>query len=334
MKPSHYCLPTIDWKAELRTALRTAAQLVEHGFIPASEQAQYERLLQRFPLVLPLYYANLIDRSNPACPIRLQAIPQLQEAEEASDMKADPLEDLAHRPAPRITHRYPNRALLHLTPNCSMNCRYCFRKSLLNESREDFFEGDLPESLRYLQITPQIEEVIFSGGDPFLANESTLGSTLRALHAFPHVKRVRFHSRVPVTLPMRVTACFSELLMAHGKTSVVVTHFNHPRELTSQASEALRNLKSASHTLLNQSVLLQGVNDSVEVLKQLSERLFEEGVLPYYLHHPDRALGTKHFDVSTEVGRGIHRALRCELPGYLVPRYVVDDPSFAYKQDA
>lgn len=320
-----------DWKEALRTALRTPADLVADGWIRPEEAPRYEAVLARYPMVLPRYYSNLIDRNDPACPIRLQALPRIEELAPAG--KPDPLEDLAHRPVSRITHRYKNRALLHLTPNCSMSCRYCFRKTLLGPERGVFFEGEVEAALRYIETTPALEEVIFSGGDPFLANEKTLEHALERLGRVTHLRRVRFHSRVPVTLPMRVTESFARLLAVHTKPSVVVTHFNHPRELTDLARRALRTLRHAGHVLLNQSVLLSGVNDGAIVLKQLCEELFEAGALPYYLHHPDPAQGTAHFDITPERGREIHRQLRTDLPGYLVPRYVVDDPSFPFKSD-
>lgn len=324
---------TRPWQEELRFAYRTAADLARAEFIPEAQIPSFERLLKRFPMVLPPYYAGLIDRADPHCPIRRQAIPQLRELEARAELVGDPLADLTHQPAPRITHRYHGRALIHLTPNCSMNCRYCFRKSLLGESRAEFFAGEVDAALSYIAQTPTLEEVIFSGGDPFLANEATLAGVLRRLSEVAHLKRVRFHSRVPVTLPMRIDVAFATLLRSHGRPSIVVTHFNHPKELTPQATRALKTLSEAGHRLLNQSVLLLGVNDRMETLAALSERLFEAGVLPYYLHHPDRAQGTAHFDLPKESGRAIYRQLRARLPGYLVPRYVVDDPAYPFKTE-
>jgi EF-P beta-lysylation protein EpmB len=326
-------LPELDWKSSLRQALRSAADLARAGFIAQEQIPQYEQVLARYPLVLTPYYASLIDRNDPQCPIRLQAIPQLVELKDEPGFSPDPLRDLQNRPVPRITHRYGHRALLHLTPNCSMNCRYCFRKSLLGENREEFFDGELTSALEYIALTPEMQEVIFSGGDPFLANEKTLENTLELLRKVSHLRRVRFHTRVPVTLPSRVTPEFARLISSHGLPSIVVVHFNHPKELTFEAREALAVLKSAGHTLLNQSVLLAGVNDSAETLQRLNEGLFESGVLPYYLHHPDRAQGTAHFDVTMERGMVIHDELRRRLPGYLVPRYVWDDSRSPFKLD-
>ncbi len=320
----------LHWQAQLKNAVRTAEDLLRLGFIRPEHLESYRALVKRFPLVITPYYLSLINRTDSQCPIARQAIPSLAENEAGGE--SDPLNDLANRPASRITHRYANRLLVHLTPNCSMNCRYCFRKSLLGENRPDFFEGSVEAALSYIKNTPQIEEVIFSGGDPFLANEATLGHALEALRPLAFVQRVRFHTRVPATLPMRVDEAFAKILRNSGKPTVVVNHFNHPKELTALAQKALETLKREGHTLLNQSVLLRGVNDSVETLKVLSEKLFEAGVLPYYLHHPDKAQGTAHFDLSLEEGSQIYRELMKVLPGYLLPRYVVDDGSTLHKK--
>ncbi|MBY0372198.1 KamA family radical SAM protein, partial [bacterium] len=321
-----------DWKQQLANAIRTAPQLVAGGWVAREHEADYAELLERFPMVLPPYYAGLIDRTDPLCPIRRQAIPAPEEMVHADMGKSDPLEDLKNRPAPRITHRYHGRALLHLTPNCSMVCRYCFRKSLLAEGKQDFVGGELKQALEYIANTRTLTEIIFSGGDPFLANENTLIQTLEALGKIPHLKRIRFHSRVPVTLPMRVTKEFAELLTRSGKTTAVVCHFNHPRELTPEAAVCIARMRSAGMTVFNQSVLLSGVNDSAAVLGKLCEGLFELGAVPYYLHHPDPAQGTAHFEISAERGVEIVETLQRQLPGYLVPRYVVDNPDFPYKR--
>lgn len=323
----------MDWKVELQQAIRSAEELATEGFIDPKSVPSYERLLQKFPLVLPRYYARLIDRADPFCPIRLQAVPQLRELDDGPGFEPDPLGDLEHQPVPRITHRYANRVLIHLTPNCSLVCRYCFRKSLLGEKRAEFFEGQLAPGLDYIRATPQIEEVIFSGGDPFLAAEMTLAQALKGLSEIPHVRRVRFHSRVPATLPMRITPDFADRLLASRRPTVVVTHFNHPKEVTVEARTALGALAGAGLRLLNQSVLLKGVNDDALVLKRLSEALFEAGALPYYLHHPDRARGTAHFDLPPSRGLEIYRELRSSTSGYLVPRYVVDNPALPFKRD-
>lgn len=321
------------WETELGKSFRTAEDLCAAGLLREDELPEMRSLLRKYKLLLPRYYASLIDRANPSCPIRKQSIPSLEELRSQETRRADPLEDLQHQPAPRITHRYSNRALLHLTPNCSMYCRYCFRKTLLNEWSESLFRGAVGEAVDYLAKHPEIEEVIFSGGDPFLCSDANLRSVLDRLAEIPHLGRVRFHTRVPVTFPMRVTPELAAAITATRFPVVVVTHFNHPKEVTARAASACANLKDRGVTILNQSVLLSGVNDDAAVLSELIRMLFDKSILPYYLHHPDRAEGTGHFDLSMEKGMEIHEKLRADLPGYLVPRYVIDVVGMPYKQN-
>lgn len=320
------------WQEELRYSLRTAEQLAEKGFIAQEAVPQYRALLEQYPLALPRYYASLIDPLDPNCPIRRQAIPELRENQPLSTMRSDPLEDLAHQPAPRITHRYADRVLLHLTPNCSMYCRFCFRKNLLNELSDELFRGQVQEGLDYIASHTELREVIFSGGDPFMVAESLLARIVNQLGNLSHLKRIRFHSRVPVTFPMRVTHELGKAITSSKLPVVVVAHFNHPKEVTAQAAEACERLRRYNVRLLNQSVLLHQVNDSADILARLSESLFEIGVMPYYLHHLDRAKGTQHFDLSVERGLSIYDDLCSRVSGYLVPKYVVDKPGYAYKK--
>lgn len=313
--------------------LHSASDLLREGFIEENQVAAYEKLLAQYRFRLPRYYASLIDKADPQCPIRLQAIPRLDELAPKTDgWTGDPLRDLQHRPAPRITHRYPNRVLLHMTASCSMYCRYCFRKTLLNEQSGDFLDGEWKEAISYIESRTQIEEVIFSGGDPLMVSDAQLAMVLGNLRSIPHLRRIRFHSRVPVTFPMRVTDELAEVLASSDLPTILVTHFNHPKELTNESEDACLKLQDQGILLLNQSVLLKGVNDKVETLVDLSQRLFEWEILPYYLHHPDRAMGTESFDVSREKGLAIEEDLRRRLPGYLVPRYVIDLVDGDYKK--
>ncbi len=319
-----------NWQKSLGQALRTARDLVQFGLIKSEEAAALQPVLEKYQFLLPRYYAGLIDKDDPRCPIRLQALPLLEEL--AAFGSGDPLGDFKHRPVDRITHRYKNRALLHLTPNCSMYCRFCFRKTLLNESADTFFEGGLAPALDYLRHHGEIEEVILSGGDPLMVSDANLAWTLKQLAAIPHLQRIRIHSRVPVTFPERVTA---ELMKAFAveKPVVLVTHFNHPKELTAEALGACDALTNAGVRLLNQSVLLKNVNDDASTLKTLCEKLFAHGIQPYYLHHPDQAAGTAHFQLTHEEGKQIYETFRKSTSGYLVPRYVVDEGDAHYKSD-
>jgi len=322
----------VSWEQELATAYRKVEDLARDGFISWDEASKISSIPQKYQLLLPRYYANLIDRNDPNCPIRLQSIPRFEENDSIEFGLLDPLQDLTHRPVQKITHRYHNRVLLHLTPNCSMYCRFCFRKSLLNELKNDLFSGDIGDSLQYLQEEKEVEEVIFSGGDPFMVSEGALQQVLNSLASITHIKRVRFHTRVPVTLPSRITSTFVDTLAGTRFKTVVVTHFNHPKELTQEAKVGLE-LLSKRVTLLNQSVFLKKVNDRADILIELSEKLFEAGVLPYYLHQLDSAQGTRHFYVEESLGRHIWDEMKKRLPGYLVPRYVVDIVGDPYKRE-
>jgi lysine 2,3-aminomutase len=311
------------WQLEWARSLSTVEDLRDAGLVSAEEAERLRPVLERYRFRLPRYYAALIDRANPSCPIRRQAIPSVNELVDPAAFQPDPLGDLRHQPVARVTHRYRGRALLHVTPNCSMYCRYCFRKTLLNELSGELFSGAFDEALAYFR-RGTVEEVILSGGDPLLVPDTTLEQLAKALGAIPQVRRFRVHTRVPVTFPARIDRHLIEALSRFPRTKVVVTHFNHPREVTEASLAAVGTLRDGGVTVLNQSVLLAGVNDDADVLAELSVRLFDGGVVPYYLHHPDRAAGTSAFDVATARGLAVHGELRRRLPGYLVPRYVVD----------
>lgn len=320
-----------NWKQELQQSFRTALELLEAGYINADEYLTLKPVIARYQFLLPRYYASLIDRSDPKCPIRAQAIPSVNELSDSLKWLKDPLEDLNHKPLSRITHRYQGRVLLHLSPNCSMYCRFCFRKTLLNEMKADLFEGSITEGISYIQDTTSINEVILSGGDPLLMGTEALGTLIDMLDNISHIRRIRIHSRVPVTLPSRIDHALTSKLGNTKKHLVIVTHFNHPKEITSLSQYAASSLKAIGITLLNQSVLLSGVNDDVQTLIELSERLFDTGILPYYLHHPDKAQGTEYFSLSKEQGLKIYHEVRKNLSGYLVPRYVTDVVCKPYK---
>ncbi len=322
----------MSWEQDLAKAYRSPNDLVKLGLISKEQADAVSLVAKQYQFLLSDYYASLIDPNDPDCPIRLQAIPALDEVEVVEREVSDPLQDLKHQPVERVTHRYRNRVLLHLTPNCSMYCRFCFRKTLLNGLKEDLFSGGLEAAFRYLAETVEISEVIFSGGDPFMVTDDQLRRVIAELSGMSHVKRIRFHTRVPVTLPSRVTSGLIEVLGSSRFHPVVVTHFNHPKEITSQAQEAIRSLKQVS-LLLNQSVLLKRVNDSVSTLTELSERLFDSGVLPYYLHQLDPSRGTHHFFVEPKEGKRLWERMKEGLPGYLVPRYVVDQVGIPFKKE-
>jgi lysine 2,3-aminomutase len=312
------------WRRHLLHGARDVDALVARGLVTPADAPALRAVAERFELLVSDYYLSLIDPRDPACPIRKQALPDAAELLVAPGERADPIGDAAHTPTRLLVHRYPDRALLFPTFRCPMYCRYCFRKVALNDEPVRL-RRDLDAALAYLRAHPAIREVILSGGDPLMLSDARLGELLGALRSIPSVRRLRIHTRFPVTLPMRVDASLAALLAAH-RPLYVVTHFNHPRELTDEARRACGALVDAGVTVLNQAVLLDGVNADPDVLAALFTGLLEWQVRPYYLHHPDLTVGTSQFRVSLERGLAITRALRGRLTGLAWPTYVIDIP--------
>ena len=312
------------WRDQLRLGARDLSALVERGLISRAQAEELAPVAARFEMLVSDYYLSLIDPEDPDDPIRKQALPDLAELQVRADERPDPIGDAAHAATPVLIHRYPDRALLFPTFRCPMFCRYCFRKVALNDEPVRL-RRELERALDYLRATPAIEEVILSGGDPLMLDDARLDALLTELRAIPSVKRLRLHTRFPVTLPMRVDARLAAMLARH-RPLYLVTHFNLARELTPEATTALRHLTDAGLAVLNQSVLLRGVNDSVEALTALMRGLVNRQVRPYYLHHPDLTVGTQHFRVSLARGLRLYAELRGALSGLAQPTYVIDVP--------
>ncbi len=311
------------WQEQLKNAASSLQGLENHAFFRAHGLATG----LRFKTLVPRYYLGLIDPNDPNDPIAKMAFPAPEEATQTPSALRDPIGDLARQAAPRLTHRYKDRALLHVTNLCPMYCRFCFRKNLMNEREELLYKGAFEAAFAYLAAHPEIEEVILTGGDPWMLSDEKLSALVDGvIAARPELKRLRFHSRMPVTLPARITEGLLQAVKRRGLRTIVVTHFNHPRELSPDAKAGLEELLSAGLTVLNQTVLLKGVNDRVEVLRELFLGLGNEGVLPYYLHHCDLVAGAEHFRTSIAEGRKLWTGLRGTLPGYMIPEYVLDTP--------
>ena len=309
------------WRGDLQAGIRHAADLAQ---LPLS--AQDRATAERFKVRVPASYLELIDWTDPDDPIRRQALPSARELEFLDGELTDPVGDAAHSPVARVTHRYPDRALLCPTYICSMYCRHCFRKEAVNDKAAGYSLAAIEPALRYFAETPQLREVILTGGDPLTLSDDQLRELREQLDAIPHLRMIRIHTRVPVTLPTRITSGLVEALTGRLMTCVV-THYNHPREITAEAREACRLLRGAGFMLLNQSVLLAGINDSVEVMKELCQELvYTLGAKPYYLHHCDLTRGISHFRTSIDRGLEIMRALRGHISGLCLPTYVIDLP--------
>jgi EF-P beta-lysylation protein EpmB len=258
-------------------------------------------------------------------PLLLQVLPVVAERQVAAGFSADPLAEAAALAAPGLVQKYAGRALVLATGACAINCRYCFRRDF-PYAESGATRAGVEAAVDAVAADPTIHEVILSGGDPLLLDDERLGRLFERIEAIPHVRRLRIHSRLPIVLPTRVTESLTAILAATRLATVVVVHANHPAELDAAVAAALARLAAARVILLNQAVLLAGVNDSVAVLATLSERLVEIGVLPYYLHLLDRVQGTAHFEVSEDAAKCLHEALRGRLPGYAVPRLAREVP--------
>jgi lysine 2,3-aminomutase len=315
-----------DWRWQRQHAIRTTAQLAELLPLEPGEITALERLEEKYRLAIPPYYFSLINPADPHDPIRLQAVPSPLEEQNFSGVELeDPLEEEQDSPVPGVTHRYPDRALLIATPVCSMYCRFCTRKRVTMD-REGWDAPSHSEErmIQYIRQTPAIRDVILSGGDPLTLPMAKLGWYIKQLAAIEHVDVIRVGTRVPVTLPQRLFDQELIDLLARAEKIWIQTHFNHPREITPEAALACRALVNAGMPVGNHSVLLKGVNDSLETMRSLVRELLRIKVRPYYLFHCDPVTGAGHFRTSVWKGVEIIEGLRGHVSGLGVPTYVVD----------
>ncbi|MCX4247405.1 KamA family radical SAM protein [Paraliomyxa miuraensis] len=313
------------WAEDLRAGVRRADDLRRLPLAP-EEHEHLRPAATAYKVRIPASYLELVDWSDPDDPIRRQAVPSADELRPLPGERPDPIGDAAHSPVPHLTHRYPDRVLLYPTYVCSMYCRHCFRKEALNEDDRGVALDRLEPALRYVAEHPEIREVILTGGDPLTLSDGQLERLRSRIEAIDHVRLLRVHTRVPVTLPTRITP---ELVRAlRGRlVTVVVTHFNHPREITMAATEACRLLREAGFMLLNQSVLLRGINDDPQTMETLvRELVYTLGAKPYYLHHCDLTRGVSHFRTSLDEGQALVKGLRGRVSGLCIPHYVLDLP--------
>jgi EF-P beta-lysylation protein EpmB len=274
-----------------------------------------------FKLKVPYAYLRRIKKGDPNDPLLRQILPSEEELYAAPGYTKDPLGEDKANLIPGVVHKYEGRILLIVSSNCAVNCRYCFRRSFPYQDNK-LGMSEWQEALTYINKNKTITEVIFSGGDPLSISDIQLLWLTEEIAKIPHVQRLRVHTRLPVVIPDRITEdCLLWLTSTRLLTSLVI-HSNHPKELDDTVGAALKNLSEAGVILLNQTVLLAGINDSIEILQELSERLFQMKVLPYYLHQLDKVEGASHFEVSDEIAKKLLVGLTAKLPGYLVPKLV------------
>ncbi len=305
--------------------LRRASELVAAGLIAPEREAEVAAVAERFAVSLTPEVVALIDPRDPADPIGRQFLPQAAELTTTAEERTDPIGDRALSPVKGIVHRYPDRVLLKPSHACPVYCRFCFRREQVGPSGENLTAAELAAALDYIRERPEIWEVIVTGGDPFLLSPRRLAAIMRALDGIPHVAVIRFHTRVPVAAPRRVTAALVDAL-ATEKAVFVAVHANHPRELTTAMRAACRRLAAAGIPLLGQTVLLRGINDDAGTLTALFRGLVAMRIKPYYLHQADLAPGTAAFRPRLEEGQALMRALRGRISGLCQPTYVLDLP--------
>lgn len=321
---------TDDWHRSLAQAVRDPDELINLLRLPDEFREPARRAAKLFPLLVPRSFLARMRPGDPHDPLLLQVLPLGAEEHVVAGFTDDAVGDgEAHR-APGLLQKYAGRALLIATGACAIHCRYCFRRSYPygDEPRR---MADWQPAFDMLAADQTIHEAILSGGDPLMLTDQRLAEIVSRLEAIPHLTRLRVHSRLPIVLPERVTETLVDILLSNRLTPIMVVHANHPRELAGTCAAALRRLVRSGITVLNQAVLLRGVNDDTDVLTDLSERLINLGVVPYYLHQLDRVAGTAHFEVSEETGRELIAELRRRLPGYAVPQFVREIPGEASK---
>lgn len=316
---------TPDWQQAFSEAFTDPESLFDYLHLDKSQLPTAKLASQQFRMKVPRSYAALIEKGNFADPLLRQVLPVADELLPTPGFTTDPVGDLDTQEAPGLLHKYKGRALLITTAACAINCRYCFRRHY-PYAEASAHRDQWRSALAYIAQHEDIHEVILSGGDPLSLPDTLLANLSQSLADIPHVKRLRIHTRLPVMLPERINSELLTWLSASYLQIILVFHVNHPRELSLAVHEQIKRLTTENITLLNQSVLLKGVNDELPILTELSETLFSTGILPYYLHMLDRVEGASHFEVDIETAKSLHNGLRLELPGYLLPQLVIEQP--------
>lgn len=317
-----------NWQKELAEGLASVSELLQ--FVGLPKEHGSVQACQVFKTKVPKRFAALMEKGNPEDPLLLQVLPKAEELHAYPYYVEDPLQEKEAIKADGLLHKYHGRVLLTLTGTCAINCRYCFRRHF-PYSNNNPQKNKWHDALEYIANDTSIMEVILSGGDPLIVNDNSLFYFLRNLEKITHVKIIRFHTRLPVVLPSRIDDMFLARLAELNLKKIFIFHSNHPNEINHEVARACSDLKKIGVSLFNQSVLLQGVNDCAFVLRDLSLRLFECDVIPYYLHLLDKVAGAMHFDTPKGDAQKIHDKLQSLLPGYLVPKLVQEIPNHKNK---
>lgn len=318
-------IKTNSWQTALISAITDPQQLIEQLELDPRLIEPAKAAAQLFPLKVPQSFVARMKKGDPNDPLLRQVLPLNAELKIVPGFSRDPLQEKFVNPISGLLHKYQNRVLLTLTSACGVNCRYCFRRHFDYENNSPSTAG-WEESLIYIEKDKAINEVIFSGGDPLIVNDVMLKNFIEKLAKISHLKRIRFHTRMPIVMPERVTDELMQAITHPQFKTIMIVHCNHPQEINDEVKQAMQKLKKANVTLMNQSVLLEGVNDNVDTLVQLSEVLFDADIQPYYLHLLDKVEGAAHFDLDRPAALQLHTEIASRLPGYLVPKLVIEEP--------
>lgn len=314
-----------DWKWQVRNRIETLDQLKKYISLTEEEEEGVRRSLASLRMAITPYYMTLIDQENPNCPVRKQAIPTAAEVHYSDADLLDPLHEDEDSPVPGLTHRYPDRVLFLITDMCSMYCRHCTRRRFAGQSDASAPQDNIEKAIEYIANTPQVRDVVLSGGDALLISDDKLEYIIGRLRDIPHVEIIRIGTRTPVVLPQRITDNLVNMLKKYHPIWVN-THFNHSDEMTEDSKNALARMANAGIPLGNQSVLLKGVNDCVHIMKKLMHNLVMNRVRPYYIYQCDLSMGLEHFRTPVSKGIEIIENLRGHTSGFAVPTFVVDAP--------
>jgi len=314
-----------DWKWQFRNRITTVEQLEKVVLLSEKEKRDISVCLNNFRMAITPYYASLMDPKDPKCPIRMQAIPTINEMKVLPYEMADPLDEERDSPVKNIVHRYPDRVLFLVTRMCSMYCRHCTRRRTVGEEDFAISDDEIDTAVDYIAKNEAIRDVLISGGDPLTLDDGRLERIISKLRRIDHVEIIRIGTRVPVVMPMRITPGLLDMLKKY-QPIWINTHFNHPKEITPDSAKACTDIVDAGIPLGNQSVLLRGINDNVETMRELLLKLVKIRVRPYYLYQCDLSQGLGHFRTEVEKGIEIINKLQGYISGFAVPKFVIDSP--------
>jgi lysine 2,3-aminomutase len=314
-----------DWHWQLKHRIRAKEELAQVIKLSPEEEEGIKKASGRLSLAITPYWATLIDSEDPNCPLRRQAVPVVAESVIGPHEMVDPCAEDRDSPAPHLVHRYPDRVLLLATEHCALYCRHCTRRRLVGEHQETSSPTRFDAAVEYIKANRKIRDVLISGGDPFVLEDEEIENLIEKIRAISHVEFLRIGTRVPVTLPQRITEKLVNMLKKYAPIWVSI-HFNHPKEITKRCRVACEMLADAGIPLGSQTVLLKGINDRPYIMRRLMHELLQIRVRPYYIYQCDPVRGTQHFRTPVAVGINIMEKLRGHTSGYAIPTYVIDGP--------